>query len=209
MKLSIVDVGEYQACCYIVKDEENGKSFIVDPGFFCYELEKAIKTIGIDKFDYILLTHGHMDHICGASYIKEKYSGKIVISEKEAFLLKEYRFVARVPEYEKAFRPCEADIVLTNENSIPFGDKEISVLYTPGHTPGSVCYIFENLLFSGDLLFKNSIGNYSFEGGNIFHLLHSLKTVKNLAVDYTVLPGHGTKTTIFEEKSNNPYLRNL
>lgn len=204
-----IPLGSYQANCYLLKDEKSGKFSVVDPGYYTKRFEAYLKENGVEKLEYILLTHGHMDHICGAVYVKENFGGKIVIGEKDAEFLEEYRFLDGAEDYEEAFKSTTADIIVNDSDKLDFGGSEISVLYTPGHTMGEVCYIINDLLFTGDVLFKGSIGRSDFENSNLFLLIKSLKKLVLLPGDYRVLSGHGEETTLSHEREFNRYLENI
>ena len=192
--------------CYLVQDEKSGKSLLVDPGFYSPELDVFLERNGVSELDYILVTHGHTDHTCGVSYVKEKYGGKIVVGEKDAYLLSDNGFLLGERSYVEAFRPCEADIIVKDGDTLSFSDEKIEILHTPGHTEGEVCYIISDKLFTGDVLFMGSMGRTDLPGGNLFKLFHSLRRLYELEKDYIVLPGHGEKTTLGYEKKTNRYL---
>lgn len=207
MDLSVINVGSYMTNCWLLKDEKTGKALLVDPGFYSEELERFLKRNGVNELQYILITHGHMDHTCGAVYVREKFGGKIVIGEKDAFLLSEYRFISGSYDYENAFSPCSADIEVKDGDELSFGEEKIRIMFTPGHTVGEVCYIINDMLFTGDVLFRGSMGRTDLEGGNLFALADSLKKIGSLQKNYLILPGHGEKSTLDYEKMTNMYLK--
>lgn len=207
MKLTVITVGPYDTNCWLLVDEKTGKALIVDPGFYSSEVDGFLSYNGVNELEYILITHGHADHLCGASYFKEKYGGKIVIGEKDAYLLEEYHFGIRQPEYENLFRPCKADVTVKDGDELEFCGEKIRVMYTPGHTNGEVCYIINDMFFSGDVLFKGTMGRTDLEGGDFFKLIHSLRKISFLEKNYKILPGHDEKTTLEYEKETNRYLK--
>lgn len=207
MKLTVITLGPYDTNCWLLVDEKTGKALIVDPGFYSSEVDGFLSYNGVNELEYILITHGHADHLCGASYFKEKYGGKIVIGEKDAYLLEEYHFGIRQPEYENLFRPCKADVTVKDGDELDFCGEKIRVMYTPGHTNGEVCYIINDMFFSGDVLFKGTIGRTDLEGGDFFRIMHSLRRIASLEKNYRILPGHDEKTTLEYEKETNRYLK--
>ena len=207
MELSVICVGEYMTNCWLLNDKKSGKSLLIDPGYYSVELDFFLKKNGISELEYILITHGHIDHICGVSHIKKKYGGKIVIGEKDAHLLEKNDIIVNTPAYESSFLPCKADITVKDGDELDFAGEKIKVIFTPGHTPGEVCYIIGDKLFSGDLLFRGSMGRTDLKGGDFFRVVQSLKVLSALDKDYVVLPGHGEKTTLNYEKATNRYLK--
>ena len=197
--------GKMDNNCYLIVDEKTNKSALVD----CTEYsEKMINLIGGTELEYILLTHGHCDHIAGAKQIKEKYNAKIVISSPDEPMLHSGRLSLAVfigGEQNDA----DADVIVKDNDKIIIGDTEITVISTPGHTKGSVCYIAENSLFSGDTLFCCSCGRTDFPSGSVEEMMNSLKRLKNLDGNYTVYTGHGSRTNLDYERKNNPYMKEL
>lgn len=202
-------LGSYQTNCYLVIDKQSGMSALIDPGFYTPALESFLADNGVERLDYILLTHGHLDHTCGAPYVQKKYGGKIVIGKEDAYVLKEYKFSDDTPDYKEAFAVCEPDILLTDETELQFGSKTIRIMYTPGHTLGEVCYIIDNLFFVGDVIFRDAIGRSDLEGGNIFTLIRTLKKICAIEEDYMLFPGHGEFTTLSYEKKYNRFLSGI
>ena len=190
---------------YLVKDEK-GSVLVVDPAVFDAKLEELLKSENVTSLDYILLTHGHFDHITGVTELKEKYGGKIVIHKDD-----EKAFWDESVSLSSAFDtpsdyPERADITVEDGDTVCFSDKEIKVIHTPGHTEGGVCYILENEMFSGDTLFKGSIGRSDFPGGSSSRLMNGIKNkLFTLPDDTKVYPGHMEETTIGHEKVNNPF----
>ena len=207
MKLSVIALGSFMTNCWLLQDEKTGKSLLVDPGFYSAELESFLKRCGVKKLEYILVTHGHTDHTCGVSYVKEKFGGKVVIGEKDAHYLKENRFLLNESDYMNSFRPTEADILVRDGDTIEFCGEKIEVIHTPGHIEGEVCYIINDMMFTGDVLFRGSMGRSDLETGNVFKLLSSLRKIGSLEKNYMILPGHGEKSTLDYEKMTNQYLK--
>lgn len=188
---------------YLVKDEK-GRAFVVDVAAFDKELVALLEQENVTKLDYILLTHGHFDHITGVKELKEKIGGKIVIhkDDEKSFSDKTFSLSASVEGY-----PEKADITVEDGDTLPFSSGEIKVIHTPGHTVGGVCYILENEMFSGDTLFKGSIGRSDFKGGDMLTLIRSVGKLKKLGVNYNVYPGHGESTTMDYENKTNPFCK--
>ena len=191
---------------YLVKDGK-GKAFVVDPAAFDGRLEALLEAEKVKELQYILLTHGHFDHITGVKELKERYGGKIVIHKDD-----EKAFWDESASLSSSFGtpqnyPEKADITVEDGDALPFSESEIKVIHTPGHTVGGVCYALGNELFSGDTLFKGSIGRSDFPGGNMLTLIRSVGKLKKLGVNYNVYPGHGDSTTMDYENKTNPFCK--
>ena len=194
--------GSFFTNSYIISNDKN-ECVIVDPGLNYKNVANYIKEKYIPKA--ILITHGHLDHIDGINYFLDL---PIYISEKEINLFYDtndslYYMVGRINPFSEGMLNVhtvkENDVI----NLIGYSFK---VIETPGHTMGSICYLMDNVLFSGDTLFKESIGRTDFPGGNYTIMLNSLKKLKKLNDDIIVYPGHEDETTIGDEKNNNPFL---
>ena len=188
--------------CYLIVDEKTNQSALVD----CTEYsQKMIDLIGDTDLKYILLTHGHFDHIIGTKDVKEKYNCRVAISAEDAGMLSSGRLSLAVfcgmPQNN-----VEADIIVKDGDVINLGDIEIKVISTPGHTKGSVCYIAEDYLFSGDTLFCMSYGRTDLPGGSDAEIRASLKKLAALGGDYKVMPGHEETSTLDFERKANPYM---
>lgn len=195
------------ANCYIVK-AENGDAFAVDPGSYGRRLEKALSDEGITELKYILLTHGHYDHIMGAEKLRKSYGGKICVHTLDAPCLKNTE-KSRALFRELLLPPFDYDVLLNDGDSLSFGGSEIEVIHTPGHTVGSVCYKYGSCLFTGDTLFRLCVGRTDFEGGSEKDMMSSMKKLKALEGDYKVYPGHEEGSTLDFERAYNPYMKGI
>lgn len=191
---------------YLVKDEK-GSVLVVDPAVFDAKLEELLKSENVTSLDYILLTHGHFDHITGVSELKEKYGGKIVIHKDDEKAFWDDNVSLSGSFGTPANYPEKADITVEDGDTLPFSYDEIKVIHTPGHTVGGVCYALGDNLFSGDTLFKGSIGRSDFPGGNMLTLIRSVGKLKKLGINYSVYPGHGESTTFDYENKTNPFCK--
>ncbi|MEB3012690.1 MBL fold metallo-hydrolase [Parvimonas sp. D2] len=207
MNIKRIVVGVYAVNCYIVyNDNKNG--FIVDPGG---DSDDIIKFVDEEKInlEFILLTHGHADHIGAAKIIKEKYNLPIYASIKEKELLKDS--IINLSKSIPPFKGIEliADKWLYDEEIIDFHGEKLSIMETPGHTVGSICILMDGVLLSGDTLFRMSIGRSDLATGSFDEIINSVKKLYNLKKDYRVLPGHGAESTLQFEKENNPFMKNM
>lgn len=189
-------------CCLII-DEKTNQSALVDCNEFS---QKMIDMIGDTDLKYILLTHGHFDHIIGVKSVKEKYGAQVVISKEDEPMLNSAKLSLAVfcnaPQNN-----VDADIIVKDGDEITLDKTKIKVMATPGHTSGSVCYIAENCIFSGDTLFYCSCGRTDFPSGSPEQMMSSLQKLKALDGDYKVYTGHNNLTTLDFERKNNPYMK--
>ena len=198
--LAIMDDG-FETNTYIVTDEETGETLVVDPSL---PEEKLIEKLNPEKVKYILITHGHFDHIGGVNFVKEKTGAKAVIHKADEEMLCDTKKNCGDND-----TPIYADILVEDGSEIPFGNTKIKVLHTPGHTKGGVCYIFEDdrVMFSGDTLFRLTAGRTDLYGGDARTELMSLAKIADLDGDYKVYPGHDQSTTLDFEREYNRYMR--
>ncbi len=190
---------------YIAADK--GEAVVIDPS----DPEAIIKILtqkGL-KPRFIILTHGHFDHILGLSSLVKRFpNAKVLIHALDADKLSDpeknlsYQFGTPVKALVKSSS-------VTEKNIIKIGNTEIKVIETPGHTQGSIILLTESSLFTGDTLFRGSIGRTDFPGSSSKELAESLKKIVSLPGDLTVYPGHGDFTTLWDEKSTNPYLKEI
>lgn len=192
--------------CYLVWDDD-GEAFAVDPGGKALEVVDFIKEKNL-RLNWIILTHGHGDHIGGVSDLKAMSQNGVAIHEKDASYLTNARknfssFTGTPVEL------AEADKLLRDGDALHVGKMDIKVIHTPGHTLGGISLLVsdggEKVLFSGDTLFARSIGRSDLPGGDEDTLLQSLKKLEPLPDEIGVFPGHGPATTLGDEKQYNPY----
>lgn len=193
-------------CCYLI-DEATGKSAVVDPGEESKRLNAQIEQDG-GALEYVILTHGHYDHICCAKQLAEKFDAKIVTGKNNNQFLSSVE-LNLTKKHNITFKPFSADILLDDGESFMLGETEIKYLYTPGHTIGCGVYIFDNVMISGDTLFCESYGRTDLPTGDDRKMMASLKKLKELDGDYHVIPGHGPMTTLSHERKYNPLMRSL
>lgn len=203
MKVISEKFGSMDNNCSLIIDEKTNQSALVDCNEFS---QKMIDMIGDTDLKYILLTHGHFDHIIGVKSVKEKYGAQVVISKEDKPMLNSSKLSLAVfcnaPQNN-----VDADIIVKDGDEITLGEIKIKVMATPGHTSGSVCYIAENCIFSGDTLFYCSCGRTDFPSGSHEQMMSSLQKLKALDGDYKVYTGHNNLTTLDFERKNNPYMK--
>lgn len=198
---------------YLVYDSD-GEAALIDCGAFHQEEKQAISRHIREHnlhLKRLLNTHGHFDHIFGADYIYKEYGVKIQLADAERTTFESS--VSQMCTFMHRPLPLElppAGTYLHDGDLIEVGSLRFEVIATPGHTPGGICFYDQThgVLFSGDSLFKGSIGRTDLPGGDFQALVQALKTrILSLPDQVTVLPGHGPATTIGAERRNNPYLR--
>ncbi len=201
MIIKRVVAGIYGANCYLVKDEVSGKGFVIDPGGDVDDILKALKEIDMDV-EYILFTHGHLDHTTGGAELQETIGGEIAISNEDDKLI-----MSGVALYGPLL-PNGADRHLASGDVIEVGELKIECIATPGHTPGCISFKVGDVVFTGDTLFYRSIGRTDLEGGDSALIEKSIKEkLYTLPEETIVYPGHGGATTIKDEKRENSFVR--
>jgi len=203
-------VGPLATNCYIIVCERTGESLIIDPGFSAGETKNILDEViqsGF-KIKQILNTHGHVDHICGNSILKNLTGASILIHKNDAPMLAD---PSRNLSYTLGYNVVspEADRFLEDGEIVKVGDLKFIVIHTPGHTKGSISLFSERekVVFTGDTLFAGSIGRTDLPGSSFNEIMCSLRgKLVNLPEETVVYPGHGGKTTIGREKRTNPFL---
>lgn len=195
--------------CYLVKTSENS-GVIIDPASNGKALIEMAEENGI-KIRKILLTHGHFDHMNGAAEIKKSDPDiKLYIHSGDECMLNDGEKALAYFCPELPFFTCTADVVVNDGDIIEQDGVTFTVMHTPGHSAGSVCYICkndeENIMFAGDTIFRESIGRTDCYSGDYRTQEQTLDMLKNLPDDYILLCGHGPDSTLSHEKKYNPYV---
>lgn len=194
--------GRLENNCYLITDTATKKSALID----CTENNQKMRDfIKGTKLEYILLTHGHFDHIGGVKEIKKQTGAKVVISKEDEPMLTSSK-LSLAAFCGAAHNNVVADITVGDGDIITLGESEIQIISTPGHTKGGVCYICDNNIFSGDTLFFCSCGRTDFPGGSSSEMLESLKKISMLEGNLNVFAGHDRQSTLDFERANNPYM---
>ena len=195
LKIHALTLGAYQTNCYIIHEEHSKTCCVIDPGYTPDYVLHYIEKQGL-TVEAILLTHGHFDHVGGVKNLAADTGCKVYLCAEDL-----------------SMPPMVTDGPLYHTDTYGEGTQlhlaglDISVLHTPGHTPGSVCLLCENAMFSGDTLFEGSCGRTDLPGGSWSTIQASLARLARLEQNYTVYPGHGGATTLAAEKRYNPYMR--
>ncbi len=198
MKIERFEAGPLGANNYLLID--NKEAVLIDCSEAKPEILKALDGINLK---YILLTHGHFDHVLGVNEMREKTGAKVYIHQNDLPRMQETSAIMQTFGVSGVEVP-QANEYLKDGDVFGFGDFEIKVIQTPGHTQGCVCYLVEDKLFSGDTLFKDSVGRCDLPGGDFAKMSDSIKNILfKLDENITVYPGHGPETTIGYEKKYN------
>ncbi len=207
MKIKRVTTGMIEENCYVYYDENYKEAVVIDPGNLNDEVYEFLVENNL-KLIYILLTHGHYDHINGVESLKAKTGVDVISHKDEKPVLNDPNI--NHSNFQEKKLSIEADIYIENGYIVEFGNTKLEVIHTPGHTPGGVCYYdkVEGVIFTGDNLFKNTIGRTDLPLSVPADLPKYLKERVLVLPDATVAYcGHGLKTTIEFEKAYNPHLK--
>ena len=204
MKVKTIHVGLMQTNCYVGYDEDTKEAFVVDPGDSAGRIIDFIDRNGL-RVTHILLTHSHFDHIMALADVWKHTGAKVCIHELEVRCIEapdhaETRSL-RLPDLH--IRPVSGACALKDGDVLDLCGEKMTVLHTPGHTRGSVCYDSGEVLFSGDTLFEDDCGRTDLPGGSREQMLCSLRRLYNLEGDRIVYPGHDVSTTLSRERAAN------
>ena len=196
-------LGAYQTNCYIVHDDSSKSCAVIDPGYEPEKILATLEALGL-TVDAVLLTHGHFDHVGAVEALVSRTGCKLWMKEAD--------YTQKPSPIASFFYPihdCDfTEVSFCEEGEqIHAGGLMFTVLETPGHTWGSVCYRCEDVIFTGDTLFAGACGRTDLPGGDAQWLRRSLARLAALEEDPTVYPGHGESSSLAREKRYNPYLR--
>jgi glyoxylase-like metal-dependent hydrolase (beta-lactamase superfamily II) len=202
-KYEVLVLGELQTNCYLLWEDENKEAVIIDAADDGVAISEEIEKRGL-KVKYILATHGHFDHNLGVLDLKLIYNIPYCASKKDLFLLKRQRETASyfLKKEIKVPNLTKIDIDLDSQIEIKLDKKIIKIIKSPGHTPGGLAFLADNLLFSGDTIFAHGmVGKTIFEYSSADDLKRSINSILNLPKDTVILSGHGDATTVGETLS--------
>ncbi len=206
MQIERIVTGVLEENCYLAGCPESGQAAIIDPGDDADKILAALSAGGFHA-GQILLTHAHLDHLSAAAALQRATGAPISLHRAEKRNFENFALQSAMFGFPLA-EPFEVAVWLQGGETIRVGELSISVLFTPGHTAGGVCFYGHGHLFSGDAIFRNSIGRSDLPGGDADQLMNSIRTVLFALPDETVVhPGHGAATSIAHEKKYNPFLR--
>ena len=199
LQIKRMQVGQLGTNCYLLEDPEAKLCAVVDPGgnadFIDREIRKGELTLSM-----ILITHGHFDHVLGITELLSSWPGTPVYVHKQ-----EVNWEGKGDQY-MLLGPVPGIKTVDEGDIIEFSGHSIQVLHTPGHSPGSLCFLVGDILLAGDTLFAGSCGRTDFVGGSVSQILASLKRLAELEGDLRVCPGHDRLTTLDRERANNPFV---
>ena len=204
MQIIRLPVGMLQANCYLVA-EAGGDAVVIDPGAEAERIIEAVRSRDL-KVKHILLTHVHFDHMQAAANLAAATGADILAPEGDWPALTDPQLSLCHMMPGGGSQTLSAAGKLRDGEVVEAGKLRLTVLHTPGHTPGSCCFLCGDVLFTGDTLFRGSVGRTDFPGGSYDALKRSLDRLAALPGDYTLLPGHDDATTLAEERAGNPYM---
>lgn len=199
-------VGPLQVNCYVIWDEQTNTAAVIDPGGNCDDIVYVATSHRLEV-KYVLLTHGHLDHTFCVGALAKEYGAEVAMHQDDIQMLPDElslgQFYYDMSEYVD-FAPSE---MLSDGSVIMLGNSRISVIHTPGHSKGGLCFVTNAGVFCGDTIFAGGIGRTDFPGGSYTELISSIRSKILTLDDPTPLyPGHGPSTTVGAERSGNPYL---
>ena len=206
MILERIQAGIYAANCYLIGCEKTKLATIIDPGGDVDSILQLLEKHGL-QLHSIILTHGHGDHIGGVDGLKMETDAKVHVHTLDGPMVKDaaMNLSNMMSGPDITFYP---DVLLKDDQTLQVGKLELKIIHTPGHTRGGICIRVDDHLFTGDTLFKGSIGRTDFEGGSFEQIVNSIKTkLLTMSDGIHVYPGHGPASTIGTERRTNSYIR--
>ena len=191
--------------CYLIRRRDTPSALAVDPGLQLDRVRQHIDSEGL-ALEHILVTHGHIDHVAGVPALHAQTGAPIAMHPDDLAIL-DWEAIAQYPFVPRGFTSFSINTALTHGTTLALQDISLRVLHTPGHTQGSVCFLFGLDCFAGDTLFQRGIGRTDLPSGDMRKIVFSIRNVLYALPPKTVVhPGHGPATTIEEEKLLNPFV---
>lgn len=192
MEMKTLPLGDFQTNCYILRQTGSRECLVIDPGYDCPQLWQALEGLEVAA---VLLTHGHFDHVGAVGALAMEYDCPVYLGRGELNL----------PPAMSA-GPIGYTALLAQGQEVEAAGIKLWVMETPGHSPGSVCLVGEDRIFTGDTLFAGSCGRTDFPGSDPAQMKQSLSRLSQMPGEYAIYPGHGESSTLCMEKRYNPYL---
>ncbi len=207
MKIEHCVVGPLQVNCYIVYDDESREAMVIDPGNNADEILDIILGLRLQP-RYIVCTHGHFDHIGAVSAVKKKTGAAVVLHREDLPIYEGAQDLAALWGFSMEKQPAP-DILVAEGDNLSIGENTVTIMHTPGHSPGSLCLRHNNLLLSGDTIFAGSIGRTDFPGGSLEAMKQSFRRIIDLPAETKLFPGHGPLSTVADEREINFFIHEL
>ena len=207
MKTHDLVVGPLQVNCYVVYDEKSSEAAIVDPGDDVIGILRLLEEKSLTP-KLIVCTHGHFDHVGGVRALKAETDASIVLHGDDLGIYERAQEQAALWGFSVE-RPPSPDVIVAEGDRVRIGDFEMVVMHTPGHSPGSICLLHRDILFSGDTVFAGSIGRTDFSGGSLQAMKLSFRRIIDLPGETRLFPGHGPASTVAEERKTNFFVHEL
>ena len=205
MKIEVITDSMMGQNTYLCYDENTLEAVIIDPSLNIDEEKKLIKNKNLN-LKYIILTHGHADHIGDVLELKKMTGAKVLAHQDEKEMLNDANINMSNQLFQSRIE-FEADVYVSDREKLRVGDHTFSFIATPGHTKGGMCIRLGMEMFTGDTLFAGSIGRTDFYGGDYKVILKSIKKLSKMENDLVIYPGHGPSSTIGIEKQENYYMK--
>jgi glyoxylase-like metal-dependent hydrolase (beta-lactamase superfamily II) len=203
MRLKVVLNDLFLSNTYIVAGE--GEGLIIDPGSSYEMIINIISDLDVEVVG-IIATHGHVDHVAGVYMLRKEYNTDFFMHGKDSFLLSQAESFLRTYGYDIPIVD-DIDILLDDRGNINIGGFDLRIIHTPGHSPGSISILLGDCLFTGDTLFRESIGRTDFPGGSFNEIVESIhRKIFTLSKNTVIYPGHGPETTVGHEIEYNPFV---
>lgn len=206
LSVARLTLGPLETNSYLVSCPETREALVVDAGFEAQAIVEKALDEGL-RVVQVVSTHGHIDHVWGNGLVREATGAKVAMHREDLEILL-YPDAGLLASLGAAgYAPTEPDFFIEEGDKIEFGRQSLRVIHTPGHTPGSICLVGNDVVFSGDTLFAGSVGRTDLFGGDEEALLNSIRErLLTLPDETTVEPGHGPSTTVGKERRTNPFL---